>query len=270
MSSLLGMHPGSAGAAALAHLSHGGKRIRARLGLDAAHKLGLGTLAAVGIGAASELLHNASLVHDDIQDGSEIRRGRATVWRNHGRDVAICSGDLMISAAFGALASSKSAFLGEALSRMHHRISEVIHGQISDLTAKGGMENTLACYSQIAAAKSAPLIALPIELALIMAGLADHVPKAEQSAVAFAIAYQAADDIEDVDEDVAHGSVNVVAMFEAEMSRQAAVCAARILVTESYRLAAERASSLPGRCGELLCAIASDCATQAQRMTVSA
>lgn len=270
MSALLGLHPGLAGAAALSHLANGGKRVRAKLGLHAAHSLGLHSRAAVAIGAASELLHNASLVHDDIQDGSHIRRGAATVWMDHGRDVAICSGDLMISASFGALASAKGAFISEALARMHHRISEVIHGQIADLTAKDEADNLLARYSQIAAGKSAPLIALPLELALIMAGLGEHVPKAEQAATAFAIAYQAADDIEDVCEDVANGGVNIVALLEVGMSREAAISAARSLVIESYRLASEQALSLPSRCGELLSAIASDCAQKAQRIAVSA
>ena len=270
MNALLGLHPGLAGAAAVSHLANGGKRVRARLGLHAAHSLGLHNRAAVAIGAASELLHNASLVHDDIQDGSQIRRGSATVWMDHGRDVAICSGDLMISASFGALASAKSAFLSEALARMHHRISEVIHGQIADLTAKDEADNMLARYSQIAAGKSAPLIALPLELALIMAGLGDHVPKAEQAATAFAIAYQAADDIEDVCEDVANGSVNIVALLEVGMSREAAISAARSLVIESYRQASEQALSLPNRCGELLSAIASDCAKKAQNIAVPA
>jgi geranylgeranyl diphosphate synthase type II len=268
MRSLVGAHPGPAGAAALTHLQ-GGSRIRARLGVDAAHKLGLDTATAVGIGAACELLHNASLVHDDIHDGALTRRGRPTVCVDQGLDVAICAGDLLLSAAFGALASTRSVCLGEALARMHHRISEVVHGQVADLTSKGA-DATLASYTRVAAAKSAPLLALPIELALIMAGLSDHVPKAEQAASAFAIAYQAADDIGDVDEDAARGSLNLVVLLEVEMSRESALSAARGLVADYYRVASERASSLPRHAGELLCAIASHCATAAQRTAVSA
>jgi len=156
------------------------------------------------------------------------------------------------------------------LARMHHRVSEVIHGQIADLTAKDEAGDLLARYRQIAAGKSAPLIALPLELALIMAGLGDHVPKAEQAATAFAIGYQAADDIEDVSEDVANGGVNIVALLEAGMSREAAISAARSLVIESYRLASERALSLPSGCGEMLSAIANECARQAQRIVTPA
>ena len=137
MAVLLSGHSGSACTAALEHLSSPGKQVRARLALHSARSLGLDLRSAVAIAAASELIHNASLVHDDIQYGSDLRRGISTLWARHGRDVAICAGDLMISAAYAALAQVGGPHVPQAVARMHARISQVIHGQVSDLVDQG-------------------------------------------------------------------------------------------------------------------------------------
>src|SRR5215211_7540453 len=73
-----------AGAMVRRHLATGGKRIRARLALAAMEALDEPREAGVAWAAACELLHNATLVHDDLQDGDRVRRGRPTVWALHG------------------------------------------------------------------------------------------------------------------------------------------------------------------------------------------
>jgi len=96
---LLARHAGSTIAA-------GGKRLRPLLVLLAA-----GESAAAGEGAlraavAVELVHSATLVHDDVLDGSALRRGRPTVWSSAGREVATATGDLLFSRAFAELAAN--------------------------------------------------------------------------------------------------------------------------------------------------------------------
>ena len=84
-------------------LGTGGKRIRARLALLACGALGVSKQDAVCWAAAVELVHNATLVHDDIQNGDTHRRGRETVWVKHGVGQAINVGDLMLVLPYQAL-----------------------------------------------------------------------------------------------------------------------------------------------------------------------
>jgi geranylgeranyl diphosphate synthase type II len=256
MAVLLSGHSGSACAAALEHLSSPGKQVRARLALHSARSLGLDLRSAVAIAAASELIHNASLVHDDIQDGSDLRRGISTLWARHGRDVAICAGDLMISAAYAALAQVGGPHVPHAVARMHARISQVIHGQVSDLAARDSSATTFFQYRTIAVDKSAPLLGLPVELSLILAGRLDCLVQAERAADAFALAYQMADDLEDVESDMASGSLNAVAIFAREMPMDRARLLVRRLVNRTFRQASRLAGSLPSDSGALMAAMA--------------
>jgi len=256
MAVLLSGHSGSACAAALEHLSSPGKQVRARLALHSARSLGLDLRSAVAIAAASELIHNASLVHDDIQDGSDLRRGISTLWARHGRDVAICAGDLMISAAYAALAQVGGPHVPHAVARMHARISQVIHGQVSDLAARDSGATTFFQYRTIAVDKSAPLLGLPVELSLILAGRLDCLVQAERAADAFALAYQMADDVEDVESDMASGSLNAVAIFAREMPIERARLLVRRLVNRTFRQASRLAGSLPSDSGALMAAMA--------------
>ena len=85
------------------HMSTGGKRIRGRLALDSALALGVDPSGAVAWAAACELMHNASLVHDDLQDGDMVRRGHEALWVKYGREQAINAGDLLLMLPFVAL-----------------------------------------------------------------------------------------------------------------------------------------------------------------------
>jgi geranylgeranyl diphosphate synthase type I len=256
MAVLLPGHSGSACAAALEHLSSPGKQVRARLALHSARSLGLDLRSAIAIAAASELIHNASLVHDDIQDGSDLRRGNLTIWARHGRDIAICAGDLMISAAYAALAQVGGPHVSRALARMHKRISQVIYGQVSDLASRDAASTTFFQYRTIAIAKSAPLLGLPLELSLIHAGRLDCLVQAERAADAFALAYQMADDVEDVESDMANGSLNAVVVFAREMPIERARLLVRRLVNRTFRQASRLAGSLPSDSGALMASMA--------------
>ena len=81
------------------HLSSGGQRTRASLSLACSKALGLSVADATALAATVECLHNASLVQDDLQDGSSLRRSKVPVWKRYGTDTALCLTDLLISAA---------------------------------------------------------------------------------------------------------------------------------------------------------------------------
>ena len=121
-------------AAARHHFKAGGGRTRAKLGLAAARHLALLPQQAVALATVAELLHNASLIHDDIQDKTPSRRGRLAVWAKYGSDVAILVGDLMVSAAYAVLASFPDpAAMAPLLRRTHERTREVICGQAREI-----------------------------------------------------------------------------------------------------------------------------------------
>ena len=85
------------------HISPAGKRLRPMLCLLACEEMGGDTANALPAAAAIELLHNFSLIHDDVEDGDEVRRHRLTVWRVWGIPQAINAGDAMFTLAFAAI-----------------------------------------------------------------------------------------------------------------------------------------------------------------------
>jgi geranylgeranyl diphosphate synthase type I len=208
MNALCTGEPGMMQGVVRAHFIAGGSRVRARLALEAGVALGLSSSITIALASGCELLHNASLVHDDLQDRDAMRRNAPSMWAAHGEDAAICAGDLMLSAAYAALAQAgpqASRLIGHA----HHRVAEVIAGQCEDLRLGGDCADMQA-YERVAAAKSGPLLALPIELALIAAGNGALVDAARRAATLFALAYQMLDDLADADRDAANGSLNAV------------------------------------------------------------
>jgi geranylgeranyl pyrophosphate synthase len=252
MRALVMHHTGEAGQAAAQHLSAGGSRIRARLALHACAALGVPDGPAEAVAAACELLHNASLVHDDLQDRDPHRRGQETVWRRHGDATAICVGDLLLSAAYGALAVT-GADVGVLMARMHRRVGAVISGQCEDLALQGHAIDSLERYERVARGKSGPLLILPLELALALADRADAVGIAAEAGALFAIGYQAADDLEDVKRDTLNEELNVVAVLAAR-GHANPLEAARDLAIARFERCAAVATALPSGSGALLAA----------------
>jgi geranylgeranyl pyrophosphate synthase len=237
--------------AARYHFSAGGARVRAQLGIDAAAALGLAPMAAMSCALAPELLHNASLVHDDLQDGDQVRRGRPAVWSRYGKDIAISTGDLLISAAYVAVANHPQPAL--ALLAIHNAVAVTIAGQTQDCSA--GQSTPDAC-AQISAQKSGPLLALPIRLALIAAE-APGQDIAVRTGTALAIAYQTLDDIMDRDRDLANGATNICLSFEgAGHTPASAKATARDRAFAALRTAREDANAIPGGAGVPFLALA--------------
>jgi geranylgeranyl pyrophosphate synthase len=100
--SALGRHPGLV-AEAGAHALAGGKRLRPVLTFFSAPA---GTAPPVAAGVAVELVHMATLVHDDLIDGATLRHGRGAVWSVHGDLAAIATGDYLFARAFAVLAAT--------------------------------------------------------------------------------------------------------------------------------------------------------------------
>lgn len=98
-------------------IAAGGKRLRPLLVIVAAGEAPADPDPIVRAAVAVELVHSATLVHDDVLDAAPLRRGAPTVWATAGREAAAATGDLLFSAAFAELTASRDAAQVRALSR---------------------------------------------------------------------------------------------------------------------------------------------------------
>ena len=184
---------------ALEFCGRGGKKLRPRLCKAVFEKCGgVGDIG--GVCEAIECFHKASLIHDDIQDGDEVRYGRPTVWKEHGVPVAIAAGDWLV--AHGYRLISESGFA--ATLRMFHTavLSHIrlCEGQGADLLGStNGQLPAANCqpseYISICERKTGEAFALAAQLGALAAG-ADDVPF-RRYGLAYGILFQINDDIAD-------------------------------------------------------------------------
>lgn len=243
------------------HFNSGGRRIRASLALETAQCLRLPKRDCITLAVASELVHNASLIHDDIQDQDTLRRGVETVWSKYGKNTAICTGDFLLSAAYAALAAYSVQRITPKLIRLAHScITDAIHGQCEDLAVRGRPMVSFAEYEKIAVAKSGSLLAMPLGLAFVAADHGSWVATAKRAAEALAIGYQIIDDIADVSIDAAQGtrvhSLNAVLALQYEGYGVDAQDIALQRAVEHLGSAIVMAEALPSNSGGPLIAIA--------------
>ncbi len=187
--------------AALAHVQIPGRRVRVRLAASAADALGLTRDKIIPWAAAIELLHNATLVHDDLQDRDEVRRGAPTTWKQYGDNEAINVGDLLLMLPTLALederlSDTESVRLTRAL---HRRACGCVDGQSTEQSLLSTEALSFAEWERCARGKTGHLFALPIEGAAILAG--ESVAMAQSMGDAFAdagIVFQMVDDVLDL------------------------------------------------------------------------
>jgi geranylgeranyl pyrophosphate synthase len=243
--------------AAVGHLAAGGLRVRARLALGASIALDLSPQDSIALAATAELLHNASLVHDDLQDRENLRRGNPTVWVTYGDEVAICAGDLLLSAAYGALAAiSDTRMLPDLIALVHARTALVVRGQCAEFSTKGQQITDMSVYEKIAAGKSGALLSLPLELALTASGKQEWMDEARRAAEAFGIGYQIMDDMEDVESDAGGNdgprAVNALLVLRATGQGLNAEAIAREVGLRHLNTAIALADRLPNGAGAFL------------------
>ncbi|MEZ4437460.1 MAG: polyprenyl synthetase family protein [Polyangiaceae bacterium] len=159
-----------AGRMAREHLATGGKRLRARLALAAATALGAPRDAAIAWATAVELLHNATLVHDDIQDGDTARRGKPTVWARHGVAQGINVGDLFLMLPFLALAEIPGDARAELSPILAAHAVQTVRGQIDELELLDREALDDDAYVGAIVGKTGALLALPVVGAAVLSG----------------------------------------------------------------------------------------------------
>ena len=244
-------------AAASSVLSSGGHRVRARLAFHAGTALGLDSGDSMAISAAAELLHNASLVHDDLHDREKTRRGQPTVWSLYGDDMAVCTGDLLLSAAYAALAGLKTIhLLPELLALVHRRTLRVICGQCSELSTRGRQVDSMAFYEKMALAKSGALLSLPLEMAFLLADKKAWLGEVREAAEGFGLSYQVMDDIADIESDAAGDdgprAVNALLVLQAAGHGENSQVLAREMALRRLENTIDIANRLPNNSGLFL------------------
>jgi len=178
----------------------GGKRVRAALCLLSCEAVGGEAERAVPLAAALELVHGFTLLHDDIADGDETRRGQPTVWRLWGVGQALTAGDAMFALANLALfepAPGLSPEVAHGLLRgLNEAIFAVCEGQSRDLAFEAKSDVGVADYLEMIRLKTAALISAATELgARAGGGTAPQVEALSQFGLQLGLAFQIRDDV---------------------------------------------------------------------------
>jgi geranylgeranyl pyrophosphate synthase len=183
------------------HLATGGKRLRARLALSTLEALGGRRSGGIGWAAACELVHNATLIHDDLQDGDTVRRGHPTTWVRHGAAQAVNAGDLLLMLPFLALDSvAVDGAVRWQLSRsIAKRAEATVRGQSLELELLAGRRTDWDTWIRAIEGKTGALLALPVEGAALITGLSPEAAAAfGQEFIRIGVLYQLADDVVDL------------------------------------------------------------------------
>ena len=183
--------------AAAHHFQRPGKMLRAQLALSAAKKMGADKKASFYWAASVELLHNASLIHDDMCDDDAVRRGRPSVWSIYGRNTALALGDWMIAKAFDC--ASKAAKYGNSpalVSLLAEHMLATTKGQSLEFVCED--YPAWDAYLEICTGKTAPLFVAPVEGIALLADRADVTQALRRFFTAVGAAYQIANDIQNV------------------------------------------------------------------------
>ena len=145
-------------------LDGGGKRLRAALVILACRAVGGRTAQALDAGAAVEIMHNFTLVHDDIMDSAPSRRGRPTVHLRWDLNGALLTGDVLLGAAYEALLRTPRRDMRPLLELFTAGLIEVCRGQALDLEFERRSDVTVREYFVMIEKKTAHLITMATEL----------------------------------------------------------------------------------------------------------
>ncbi len=182
------------GPAAHHHFSIMGKQLRARMALTAADCIGVARPASLCWAAAVEILHNASLVHDDICDGDKIRRGQPSVWARFGRDTALALGDWLIALSFELAAeAANKGTAPQLVSLLARHMATTTTGQV--LEFQMGSYPDWSRYMEISTGKTAPLFIAPAQGIAHLAGRQDLIDPLHHFFTAAGGCYQIANDM---------------------------------------------------------------------------
>jgi geranylgeranyl diphosphate synthase type I len=174
----------------------GGKAVRPALALLAAEAVGGPAEVALAGAVAVELVHNFSLLHDDLLDRDLERRHRRTAWAIWGEATAILTGDALLALAHEVLLESPTPGAAEATRLLAAVARELIRGQVQDIAFENRADVGLDECVAMAAAKTGSLLGASTGVGAILAGApAATVAAMRTFGVQFGLAFQLVDDV---------------------------------------------------------------------------
>ena len=182
-------------------IAGGGKRMRPMLTLACASLLGYTGTRHHKLAAAVEFIHTATLLHDDVVDGSGMRRGKRTANLIWGNPASVLVGDFLFSRAFELMVEDGSLRVLRILS---HASAVIAEGEVEQLTAQRRIETDEEQYLEIIGAKTAALFAAACRVAPVVAEASEEAELALESyGKNLGIAFQLTDDVIDYASDTA-------------------------------------------------------------------
>jgi octaprenyl-diphosphate synthase len=173
-------------------ISAGGKRLRPLLTVAAARLAGASDESCLKLATAVEFIHTATLLHDDVVDGSKLRRGKVAAHLIWGGSSSILVGDFLFARAFELMVEAGSM---RALGILAKASSVIAEGEVLQLTRAHDLNLDQATYLDIIRAKSAELFAASTEAGGVSAGVPDaQVQSLRDFGLNFGMAFQLADD----------------------------------------------------------------------------
>ena len=174
----------------------GGKRLRPSLAFLTGRMLGAAAEDTMRVALAVELLHSASLLHDDLIDDADTRRGVEAAFRRYGNVVSVMSGDFMLARVLGLLARSGSAAFTELMS---HTAAAICEGEVLQFQAATLQEYAYDTYDRVIEGKTAVLMAAACEGVALVSGSSESERAALRAyGMAFGRAFQLRDDYLDL------------------------------------------------------------------------
>jgi octaprenyl-diphosphate synthase len=150
-------------------IDSGGKRLRPMLTVAAAQLFGKGNGSAINFAAAVEFMHNATLLHDDVVDESDMRRGKPAARMVWGNKASILVGDFLLGQAFMMMVETRDV---DSLGVLSSASAVMAEGEVFQLSKTGDLSTTAADYAEVIRAKTAVLFQAACEVGA-MAGGAD-------------------------------------------------------------------------------------------------
>lgn len=176
-------------------INSGGKRLRPMLVLLAARACGYGGSQHIDLAAIIEFIHTATLLHDDVVDASDMRRGRETANNIWGNEASVLVGDFLYSRAFEMMVAVQSM---RVMDIMSHATKTIAEGEVMQLLNCHDPDTTEQRYLDVIYCKTAKLFEAGVQLGAVLAGRS---PIEEQAMAAYGkhlgTAFQLIDDVLD-------------------------------------------------------------------------
>jgi len=147
-------------------IDSGGKRLRPMLTIAAAQMCGYAGFNHILLAASVEFMHTATLLHDDVVDESDMRRGKQAARMLWGNQASVLVGDFLLGQAFRMMVDAGSM---EALDVLSHAATVIAEGEVMQLSTAGNLETTEDEYLAVIRAKTAALFAAAAEVGPIIA-----------------------------------------------------------------------------------------------------